>query len=154
MREIKFRAWDKTSNLMRTDITEICYNQDGSINQINVFSGSDILFPDKEAVLMQYTGLKDKNGVEIYEGDIILLGCSTNEAHYIPASIGWNDDRARFVKSFIPTTVIGGNPEREVSPGEMHSWVGMHDCLDRYYANKYHEVIGNIYENPELLEKQ
>ena len=74
MREIKFRAWDYTSNVMRNDITEMVFNSDGTLNQINVETGADILFPEKECVLMQYTGLKDKNGntsVEVYEGDII-----------------------------------------------------------------------------------
>lgn len=62
MREIKFRCWDIVRNKMRfeIDLWDIPYNE--------LF----IHTPDQRALnLMQYTGLKDKNGKEIYEGDII-----------------------------------------------------------------------------------
>ena len=64
MREIKFRAWDNKQNKMRNDGFSIYY--DGSIQ----FADS---IESKDFILMQYTGLKDKNGKEIYEGDILIL---------------------------------------------------------------------------------
>lgn len=59
MREIKFRAWQKTHNKMLFDWC-------GQL--INAMKE-----PSERIILMQYTGLKDKNGKEIYEGDIILV---------------------------------------------------------------------------------
>lgn len=128
MREIKFRAWDKSSNIMRTDITSIRYNLDGSINQIDVFEGVDILFPEKEAILMQYTGLKDKNGVEIYDGDI--AECNYCTKHNL--QIVYDAPQFR-LKS------VGGEACDNAHLIRINTWL---------------KVIGNIYENPELLEEK
>lgn len=73
-----------------------------------------------DRILMQYTGLKDKNGVEIYEGDIIECD---NEKHLI----SWNNEQS----GFWPFTTRIGNLYERIRLG--------------------FEVIGNIYENPELL---
>lgn len=146
MREIKFRAWDRTSDIMRTDISSIDYDGSGKVAQINVVTGVDILFPDKEAILMQYTGLKDKNGVEIYEGDIVRdlsqriyladtrkklsrLGAVQYGVYYAPA-----DDP--YCSAMVEGLHIEGGT---LSPNL------------RDYSIEEIEVIGNIYENPELL---
>lgn len=114
-REIKFRAWIGKMEQMSDEVT---VKWDGSfsavIGGINGYSTAD------GGVLMQYTGLKDKNGKEIYEGDIISF------------------DDARDVV------------EWDESAG---AW-GARDCnppLDRpHYWNDY-KVIGNVFENKELL---
>ena len=120
MREIKFRAFNKKYKTMY---------KSSSIYKIFFDNGSDDVETDdlvthnkEEIILMQYTGLKDKNGVEIYEGDIIK---GTKENEYKGQSnvfFGYNWNLQPF------------------------SYLGVWDM------NKF-EVIGNIYENKELLDE-
>ena len=125
MREIKFRAFIKELN----EIREVEY--------IN-FLKKMISFPNKfckeyylnadfdEIELMQYTGLKDKNNKEIYEGDIVKL-----RANHGIGVVKYYDEWGAFVVEYIkpkPLVVLGMS----------------------YYKENI-EVIGNIYENPELL---
>ena len=114
MREKKFRAW---YNGQMIPVGSLSFFMDGEI-QVN-----DELVGCK---LMQYTGLKDKNGKEIYEGDIVRLFEHTNFDCF--AEVIWNEANAKFSKTNSPTSDIFGGDEIE--------------------------VIGNIYENPELLEEK
>lgn len=123
MREIKFRAWDKEEQEMLD--WDKFFNLD--IAQVFESKGSWGVYP------MQYTGLKDKNGVEIYEGDILKAGDG-----YI-GLIGYRSESAQFV---------GFNIGNEFTDEEF-------DTL--YTANgsfNSAEVIGNRYENPELLKEE
>lgn len=121
MREIKFRAYDKKENemfysSMYQDKTSMAYGLSNFLSECG----------DIEDTLMQYTGLKDKNGLEIYEGDIIEY--MTGQLKHIPTKhkVIWDSDEARF--SF--------------------------GCkADKQYMFYNTVIIGNIYENPELLEK-
>ncbi len=127
MREIKFRAWDKEENKFRKD--SFMKTGDGGNDWIifhkdHISTDEAMLKFNKpyfrgRFVLMQYTDLKDKNGKEIYEGDIIKApfnGCSTHHKVYF--------DRGVFSLQFEPL---------------------------RKWAEEDLEVVGNIYENPELI---
>lgn len=91
--------------------------------------------------LGQYTGLRDKNGVEIYEGDIVRLFCDCGgyyiEPRWVNAIIVWDEDLYGWEISFE------------------HIRVGYSECIGnfKYDYDAQIEVIGNIYDNPELLEE-
>ena len=128
MKEIKFRAWDKKLKQMR-----------GVFNLVDMYvwrnwgldSANEFFEVVKRTIFLQYTGLKDKNGVEIFEGDIVNLHCSSNPKHILKAEV---------------FCYKNGFTQRIIQKkGVEHSWCGMHDCFD------YMEVIGNIYENEELI---
>lgn len=140
MREIKFRAWDKTEARM-LDWKYLVTQQGTYLNS-------------KHFASMQFTGLHDKNGKEIYEGDILRMHCGSDDGAFnkaeIPGEVIWDElgFRVRLPdRKCIPSQ--GSEKGKEVSASEMHSWVGMHTCLLQWTSKL--EVIGNIYENPTLL---
>lgn len=112
MREIKFRAWDGKSMF---NVEQITFNE--AIWGCDKGRGVSIVF-QPHIILMQFTGLHDKNGKEIYEGDILCWPKYEGKKNQIRWVVEWNNDRA-----------------------------GWTDWSPRNEA----EVIGNIYENPELL---
>lgn len=120
-RELKFRFWGKFGELNEEkDECEnemlygdrFCFQHAEPINN---------LFSDKSFVVMQFTGLKDKNGNEIYEGDI--------------------DNRKR-VCEYFPNLGCFGFKNPKYAPITF---------LGQFIASSRNVVIGNIYENPELL---
>lgn len=130
MREIKFRAWNEKNK-------EMIYN----INLLFSNHLNDCFEEYEECGLkiMQYTGLKDKNGKEIYEGDIIRTHFSfSHEVTQEPFIIQWNKDKAMFEG-------VKQNPEQDEY---LRSFSFFPEQRFIY------EVIGNIHENPELLEVQ
>jgi uncharacterized phage protein (TIGR01671 family) len=131
MREIKFRAWDKDNFKMLTyedDGNDVGFFIDSLNKTISVIGLEDERRTDISVELMQYTGLKDKNDKEIYEGDIIALPNDKPFKDFI-CIVQFNDGCFDIV-----------NKER-----------GFRDYLKCWVCNNVAEVIGNIYENPELL---
>jgi hypothetical protein len=109
MREIKFRAWNSEEKTMLKPF-DLSSNPKYWCDNL------------KDYPLMQYTGLKDKNGVEIYEGDII----KTDTDNIVSVEYS----------NYYGAYLFGGFPTNQ----------------DEIYKLEI-EVIGNIYENPELLDK-
>ncbi|WP_255320390.1 YopX family protein, partial [Brevibacillus borstelensis] len=130
-REIKFRIWDKDLKKMRvcgTDIHDsIAFDMDNNAVYYNMQNGCGSLADGTGTYdLMQFTGLRDKNGKEIYEGDIVDL-----RDHPFEGSMKING-----------VYEVGYNERMELCCGSL--------LLHREIP--YITVIGNIYENRDLLE--
>ena len=121
MREIKFRAWSPSKRIWRADWSISEYGEVLDLNKTRM---------DPDLILVEYTGLKDKNRKEIYEGDIV---------EYI--------DKGSLMESGVYRVVYKEGAFRPISelyhPRWPRGWSAEQTC----------KVIGNIYENPELLAK-
>ena len=123
MREVKYRVWDKENKEMIPWERLHIEFEDGF---------TTIWIPENKAVkkalldfeLMQYTGLKDKNGIEIYEGDVVRVMDSTL------ATVKYSDDRGAYYL------------DCEKKIGDV-GLICQYDTIKR---------VGNVYETPELLE--
>jgi len=152
VREIKFRAWDKENKRMVYDFDQdIGYGvKVGDSIHDKVYSIGMFY-----KTLMQYTGLKDKNKKEIYEGDLIKV------YNYYPPGPFTHVKKPTWEYSGIQTVqesrIYKGliNVHVMLLDGINQAMKYRGDCLEKYdVENAYKfEVIGNIYENPELLEK-
>lgn len=139
MREIKFRAWVK-NEYDGDDLVE--YMEKDASCFVNPFEDHE----DGEIILMQYTGLKDKNDVEIYEGDILKFeDCGEEGYEYKDgfdftnmATVCFSDGRFELTNFQSDNSAV-----LEDMHGNDHETFILNFGLA--------EVIGNIYENPELL---
>lgn len=125
----KYRAWDSVEkkvveHFFITDNGLIC-------NMEKPTSDSKLLIPieKSELILMQSTGLVDKNGKEVFVGDIIK--CTRGCLHEV------------YIEKEYGGTYCGGMPA-----------VYLKDLGEGYAWTEHEEIIGNIYENPELLEDE
>lgn len=145
MREIKFRAWDKKNERM-------FYSDDGrgfqfelspsSGNGIRDIKGNDL--PECDfSEWMQYTGLLDKNGKEIYERDIVMMRYGQDEEQNDDGDIieSWEHEEKDIVRYEDGAFIV-------------NAWSSSYDQTSVGWAIEEGwelEVIGNIYENTELL---
>jgi uncharacterized phage protein (TIGR01671 family) len=129
MREIKFRAWDTENEKMRIHDVVVCNGKQVIPVQTSGNDYWDATWEECENILMQSTGLKDKNGVEIYEGDIIV------------GQFGYKE-------------VVKIQEFNFITREDSCAGYGFKlDSCNLDDIKKYVEVIGNIYETPELLDK-
>lgn len=136
MREIKYQGYDGKFLL---PVARIHFDGDGEI-----FWSPDCncywLFNIRSYPIRQYIGLKDKNGKEIYEGDILRYDDVCSDSHILNTGeriigvVKWIPDRAQFMPQDIKKNHKGGH--------YVAHWDFMTDA----------EILGSIYENPELLE--
>ena len=136
MRTIRFRAWDEQNKIMHNDFQFIKSGDEG--NDWIVFTSDKQTLQDsthpfenpyfgQQLKIMEYTGLKDKNGVKIFEGDIVKSKTNFyNKPKEVITVIGWNDNIEN--DSFGEPLTLG------------YSILG-YDF----------EIIGNIHQNSELL---
>lgn len=127
MREIKFKAWDK-KNKQIAEVVAIDY----LANEVMLDYFGKMYFLNFEyAELLQFTGLKDKNGTEIYEGDIL-------QGTYYFRGVGWYDT---------------GEGDVEIK-GKVVYEQGGYECQGYNLGDLTNdvEIIGNIYESPEIME--
>jgi uncharacterized phage protein (TIGR01671 family) len=125
----KFRAWDKELQTM-LDVSLIDFKKSVLVGEHWKFGETNFMSFD-DIKLMQSTGLFDKNGTEIFEGDVVVT-----------------NGRRRQVITF-------GTQEVEEDFGSVRIYKGFNLYLGGGYPNAVmstFEVIGNIYENPELME--
>jgi len=128
----KFRVWHKRQKIMFYNIGNLTFRDDiwDGVVQDSLKNWEGLCLDDENSILMQSTGLKDKNGKEIFEGDIVR-GISTDKSKHI-FRIVWDE------------IMWAGNTKDDIV------------VLDDFgFDRKYNiEVIGNIHENPELLKKE
>lgn len=150
---IKFRAWDKKRNEMITDAIEYeirlldlpCPDNEAINSEIGFFEDTD----GRLFNIMQFTGLKDCNDKEIYEGDICTFIISENFTKYNPIEasyvvIEWKNACWGFTPLY-PELVH--KDDQEWSPFYVSE-------AKRLWNPKHFNIIGNIYKNPELMQCQ
>ncbi|QTB21602.1 hypothetical protein J1907_17910 [Lysinibacillus sphaericus] len=137
-REIKFRAWDKSSEYMHSNVQSGVYEDPDEWTEFSTVLGLECF------EVMQYTGLKDKNSKEIFNGDIVER---KGIKYQITLEIG----------SFLLVKI---DENTDMYEEFVDCWNDHVYPLSQLYWNNSDEenhiydleVIGNIYENPELLE--
>ena len=114
MKQIKFRAWN---------LSEKKWTTFGTCIDSKAFEVGGVFKPFRDVVIQQFTSLEDKNGKEIYEGDVLR----------------WKESAAGIVEFVAPSFRVRIHGYRNLDPFPVDlDFVGL-------------EVIGNIYENPNLL---
>ncbi|KEQ48932.1 hypothetical protein Javan336_0033 [Streptococcus phage Javan336] len=127
--KLKFRAWLKKKQKMDNYIDHISWLED---ELYCIGDGITYMVSAEDLVLMQSTGLKDKNGVEIFEGDVVRM----------------RNPRDRRQIGMFQVVRVANSPMLGLLDKKLTTEIfNLYEHMSNYY-----EVKGNIYENPELLE--
>lgn len=126
--KLKFRAWLKKRQEMDNEIDHISWLED---ELYCIGDGITYMVSAEDLVLMQSTGLKDKNGKEIFEGDILCDEGIEQESEFVYVTVSYRE--GMWVCDQITDELCGYG-----------------GALNEF--NNDYSIIGNIYENPELLE--
>ncbi len=174
MRPIKFRTYIIPTKRM-TEVTSFVFGDPvGDVEVMRIPSKRGIQYQNekdtdhecwksgKEASVMQFTGLCDHNDKEIYEGDVVKFTRELDDiendhgfGRLFPigteAVVVWDEENAGFVlyRSHNYSQLLGLRPGGKIDP----CYCGLVSMNQEITVGYYAEVIGNIYENPELLEE-
>jgi uncharacterized phage protein (TIGR01671 family) len=129
MREIKFRAWDRGSKVMHS--WETITTKWDETELVWLFVPS--MKKSEQMIVMQYTGLKDKNGKEIYEGDILEV--TSQDTKHLDKK--WRRMFVDFDRGHFRFNAVGEEGKEYGLFYKLETWKP--------------KIIGNIYENPDLL---
>lgn len=142
-REIKFRAWDNVKDKMyyigEEEDVSFSFDSNGII-AIDITEDEEEFKTLHHLHYMQYTGLKDKNGKEIYEGDITVDRWGNTDV------IRWHKEYGMYYTCPIESI---NNSDDEVE--KLHAFSDL--LFKNNVPKEFLVVIGNIYENPSLLEE-
>ncbi len=125
MRELKFRAWDKSQKYM-------AYQGNPDLETLSSF-----MFHFGEDIVLQSTGFFDKNENEIFEGDILS---------------DWNEVDGKQVQSFLQVFWCNSDGAWKLD-NSFNQDKSSGDLLSEELSSFVYEISGNIYENPELLQR-
>jgi len=147
-REIKFRAWHIKNEIMLF-VSNLSWTESGNPDDtvLEIVQGINAYDSDKYE-LMQYTGLRDKNGKEIYEGDIVAWDDCSDGKYWRIAEVLINPD-IQFSIIHLNESELNklGYKNSKLQAGELFKYGAF------IYTDTHNHliVIGNIYENPELF---
>ena len=134
-RVLKIRVWDSDTGYFLSDYKNHVDFIQSQLKLTDFGSNAKFGFINNRLIIQQYTGLKDKNGKEIYEGDITQFTKIGDESVQFVMSVEW-----------------GINSPCGVHPYLSFHFKGVNNFIINPFERRYKiEIIGNIYENPELL---
>lgn len=146
MREIKFRAWHSVDKVM------VNFNPENLSESKTIYNyqakALGLLILNKSPLLMQYTGLKDKNNIDLYENDIVIDEYKRiMQVVWCPDLELENENISRLHFARWEFKIIKN------ADGDYHDNFMFRTLNDWFYPENSVKIIGNTYENPELLRK-